>query len=160
MLRSFMYCSDCTLSGDLVEEELDRLVAHARVKNERLHVTGALMLASGQFVQFLEGSSDAIHALVDSIRADPRHTNFRTLLDLETDSRRFAGWSLAYSGTATFVGRELRRLRPATGEPSRRQINRVIRLLGGIPMYGSPANDVGTSRRVSLSCGGTSADLR
>ncbi|MDF2495479.1 BLUF domain-containing protein [Sphingomonas sp.] len=102
-LLSLLYVSTSCLRLPAEEDRVNDIVAVARARNAALEVTGALMFVETHFAQVLEGSADAVATLMDSIRADPRHTRV-TLVDTEwLVRRRFARWTMAYAGPRTLV---------------------------------------------------------
>lgn len=102
MIRSLLYVSTSTL---IVPDELprvDAIVAVSQARNQSLGVTGALIFTERNFVQLLEGDPEAVETLMASIRRDERHTAIEIVQD-QRHERRFGGWSMAYSGPASFV---------------------------------------------------------
>lgn len=83
-----------TARADVRRGEVDRIVAHAAEKNQRLGVTGALGYNGRNFCQVLEGPDDVVHALVQTIEADPRHSGFKILEEKEIDRPHYAEWSM------------------------------------------------------------------
>lgn len=67
----------------------------ARVANARSEITGALYLANGRFVQYLEGEEAAVAALFERIRRDRRHADCRVADRGPISARVYAGWSMA-----------------------------------------------------------------
>lgn len=89
--------------------DLNDIIEEATVRNRVLGVTGlllygrieAIVTASGQFVQWLEGPEDTVEALYDAISEDPRHTDLEVLGrgDLasgleDAGPRLFSAWSM------------------------------------------------------------------
>jgi hypothetical protein len=66
----------------------------ARQRNERDGITGVLLRYTDRYLQYLEGTRDAVHACFDRIRRDPRHTDVHLLLDRGGNGRYFAHWRL------------------------------------------------------------------
>ncbi len=66
----------------------------AGTNNRALGVTGALLYANGHFLQMLEGEQAPVRSLFESIRRDPRHTECVVLMEAESPSRLFCGWSM------------------------------------------------------------------
>lgn len=78
--------------------ELGRLFSAARSYNHAHDVTGALLLSGDVFVQTLEGDEDVVLALMDGIRADPRHDRLEVIDTSLVDLRIFGWWSMARVG--------------------------------------------------------------
>ena len=107
MLKSLTYVSRSMLSSSRREAELDAIVAVARVRNAALGVTGALMASSYTFAQILEGPSDAIDALMESILQDTRHREVK-IVSAESDApRKFPAWAMAFAGHAHYIDRHI-----------------------------------------------------
>jgi methylmalonyl-CoA mutase cobalamin-binding subunit len=66
--------------------------AVARNATERL--TGTLVYDQGRFTQWLEGPRSALERVVQSIRHDPRHTDFEVLRDRPIRERAFSDWQM------------------------------------------------------------------
>ena len=102
-IYSLLYVSKSCLRLPQEEGRVADIVAVSRRRNVALEVTGALMFVETHFAQVLEGPGAAVTTLMDSIRADPRHTNL-TVIDTETlVRRRFARWTMAYAGPRMLV---------------------------------------------------------
>lgn len=55
------------------------IVRAARSNNTRLHINSVLIFDGWRFCQYLEGEEAIVAELVDRIRTDARHTDFRLL---------------------------------------------------------------------------------
>ncbi|MCF7983321.1 MAG: BLUF domain-containing protein [Thiohalocapsa sp.] len=62
-------CSDASMPND----ELGELVRQSAENNRALGITGLLLLSGNDFLQVLEGPSDAVNTLFNRIIRDPRH---------------------------------------------------------------------------------------
>jgi hypothetical protein len=82
---------------------VDDIVATSLARNAGAAVTGALLFTGTHFVQFLEGPPQGVAAIRRSITADTRHRAVRTIMEAPCPQRRFADWSLAYTGPSLFV---------------------------------------------------------
>ncbi len=74
------------------------VATNATWRNAVASITGALCLGDGCFAQVLEGPGAAVLDTFDRILADPRHRDVRLLEFVPIACRRFAGWSMAFSG--------------------------------------------------------------
>ena len=102
-IYSLLYVSKSCLRLPQEEGRVADIVAVSRRRNVALEVTGALMFVETHFAQVLEGPGAAVTTLMESIRADPRHTDL-TVIDTETlVRRRFARWTMAYAGPRMLV---------------------------------------------------------
>lgn len=77
-------------------EELDRLVAQARIYNFSCAITGVLFRADQHFLQVVEGEADVVESLYRRIAHDPRHAGFRLLVNEPMKQRVFPRWSLGF----------------------------------------------------------------
>jgi len=80
--------------------ELRELLRLARIKNERLDVTGMLLYHEGSFLQVLEGPSSAVDPLLATINHDKRHQKLMLLLRREIEERNFADWKMGFVDVA------------------------------------------------------------
>jgi hypothetical protein len=106
MAYSLLYVSKTLLEFPAGEKEVADIVATSVRRNATLGVTGALISTGTYFAQTLEGKQEAVERLMASIGADPRHMRVKTIRTVQ-EERRFAGWSLAYTGNATFIDRHI-----------------------------------------------------
>jgi hypothetical protein len=107
MLVSLIYVSRSLLNFPDEAAEVDRIVGVSVARNEGLSVTGALIFTGKRFAQVLEGPESSLDELMNSIRRDPRHTDLTVVQQTPVAERRFAGWSMAYSGASTYVNRQI-----------------------------------------------------
>jgi hypothetical protein len=128
-LAFWMYLSRATIDRQEADKVIEAIVAVSRPRNAALEVTGALIFSGDSFAQIIEGPAHAIAELRAGITRDGRHGELVTVAEGEAKTRDFAHWSLAYSGTALFVEREVERIRAATrAEPhqSQRDLRRLL----------------------------------
>lgn len=79
------------------------IVKQARAKNAISAITGILGFDGEMFVQYVEGPTDAVLKLIESLSADSRHTDFNVVCQGATiDCRRFQGWSMGFADLETF----------------------------------------------------------
>ena len=83
--------------GQEGEAELAEILKVARQNNQKLGVTGALILyqEKGRFAQVLEGPEDRVKALIDSIKKDPRHDSVEIREAGDAPARLFKRWAMA-----------------------------------------------------------------
>jgi hypothetical protein len=106
MAYSLLYVSKTLLEPAGAEAEVAEIVAGSVSRNARLGVTGALVCTGTYFAQLLEGTQVAVEELMQSINADARHMRVRIIRTAE-EERRFAAWSMVYTGYASFVDRHI-----------------------------------------------------
>lgn len=104
---------------------LSRLLVQARSNNQRLGITGVLLVQSGRFMQWLEGDEATVRTLYDTIRHDDRHCDVNLLLTARAPSRVFPDWAmsvermaLAHMPHTTDLHRFLQARRVPTAAPS------------------------------------------
>jgi hypothetical protein len=91
MLVRLLYASRAVDMGD---EAISSILAHSRLYNPALGITGILCYGGGIFLQAIEGGRMAVSELYGHILKDPRHKDV-VLLDFEEISeRRFGGWTM------------------------------------------------------------------
>jgi len=79
------------------EAGLAEILKVARQNNQRLGVTGALILygEKGRFAQVLEGPEDTVKNLLARIKADPRHDSIEIREAGPVAARLFSRWAMA-----------------------------------------------------------------
>jgi len=128
MTRTLLYVS-CSKVAFPDRGEIQNIVDVARARNSTLDVTGGLIATPKSFSQVLEGPSDAIDELMESICRDVRHEQVLVVLDHLVERRRFPLWAMAYSGPATYVQRLIDPLAAAPKEANAASCQRLIRFI-------------------------------
>jgi hypothetical protein len=90
-LKHVIYVSRPTHFDHMV---LDNLLITSRSNNSKIGVTGNLICHSDLFLQMLEGPSDVIHRLYETILADDRHADIIKLRDEKSELRVFPSWAM------------------------------------------------------------------
>ena len=116
-VTSLIYVSRKTAPGD--DAAVQEILRVSRERNKALHVTGDLVSVTGTFAQLIEGPEPAIAELMESINRDTRHRQISVLRVLHGVNRRFANWTMAYSGNDFYMERHLERLLDAPSGPLR-----------------------------------------
>lgn len=93
-LLQFTYASAATRAFD--GADLAQLLTHSRERNERAGISGLLLHRGGNFLQVVEGPSDAVRDLTRRLEQDPRHRQFTPLLALDVADRLFPDWSMGF----------------------------------------------------------------
>lgn len=93
-LHALVYVSNAV--RQLTDVEIAALLAKARPRNQALGVTGMLLYADGNFMQYLEGPAEALATIYASIKASPLHQGVIELLREKIQAREFADWSMGY----------------------------------------------------------------
>lgn len=95
MLERLLYRSRA--SHDFGSLHLFKLLTEARLRNEKLQITGHLLYFNGRFTQCIEGPSESVKELWHALQNDHRHHELELLARHEISTRRFAQWSMAFS---------------------------------------------------------------
>lgn len=99
-LQSLVYVSEATRS--LSTAELNHLLERARARNAQQGVTGVLLYAHGNFMQYLEGPAEGLLKVYEIIRADPQHHGIIELLQEPIQSREFSDWPMAFRDISAY----------------------------------------------------------
>ena len=91
-LRCIVYVSAAVVPMD--EAALQALLLDARWRNAASGLTGVLLHHDGNFMQCLEGTSEAVGAVYARIVRDRRHKSVYTLMDELVERRQFVNWTM------------------------------------------------------------------
>ncbi|MDB5685753.1 MAG: hypothetical protein JWR77_342 [Rhizorhabdus sp.] len=101
MLQQLTYIS--TARADLIDADIDAILAASRRNNRRDGITGLLVHDGKRFLQALEGYGPLVDAAFARIKADQRHRAAVLLSVQETDVRQFGEWDMASHRVATIA---------------------------------------------------------
>lgn len=87
MLQRAIYVSDATGEAGSNLLSLVQILGAAEANNRRDHLTGVLLVHGGQFLQAIEGRRTDLDRLIRRLKADPRHSNLRFLVDGPAEGR-------------------------------------------------------------------------
>lgn len=107
-MQQFFYVSRSNLKGVTQKDEVARIVDVARFRNQSNDVTGCLLSTASFFAQYIEGPPRGLQPIIDSIRADIRHTDLTVISHDSVDERVFGSWSLAYEGASHYVEKQIK----------------------------------------------------
>ncbi len=82
------------MSEEQLKQEADEIIDASRRRNAAQALTGLLLAHEGFFIQALEGSHDALVAVMDQIAADPRHCDIKVVGVEPITERAFGRWSM------------------------------------------------------------------
>jgi len=99
-LHALIYVS--TAVRQPTQADLDRLIARARVRNLEQGVTGLLLCAHGNFMQYLEGGEAGMATVYAAIQADPLHRGLVELLREPIQERVFEEWAMGFRSISAF----------------------------------------------------------
>ena len=114
MLERILYQSTPTQEFDALA--LFQLLTQAQLRKASLEITGHLLFVNGQFTQCLEGPSEHIEQLWQTIQRDPRHHQVQLLMRRPTGKRRFPEWSMAFSTYSAFYVHGMRGFFPVDAD--------------------------------------------
>lgn len=89
-----IYSSRISLKALMSFSTLMSLAEDAKEKNAHDGITGFLCFGNNNFLQYVEGSKDAIDRLVNRLKADRRHKDFRILMQKCIPERLFKEWPM------------------------------------------------------------------
>ena len=95
MLERLIYQSQA--SHEFGSLHLFNLLTEARLRNQRLGITGHLLYFEGRFTQCIEGPMTSIEQLWQSLQRDERHHDIELLGRYAIEERRFPEWTMAFS---------------------------------------------------------------
>jgi len=81
---------------ELKQAELDRILEVSRKNNPSRDITGLLVFANGVFIQVLEGPSNEVTNLFETICDDTRHQEVAMLGEYVGQERIFSKWSMGF----------------------------------------------------------------
>ncbi|MEQ7153971.1 BLUF domain-containing protein [Brevundimonas aurifodinae] len=93
-LHRVLYESTATGSTDSLLN-VATILGQSQRNNSQTNLTGALVAHRGRFIQVIEGPAEAIDALLDRLRVDPRHKDLRVIDRALVEQRSFDSWSMA-----------------------------------------------------------------
>lgn len=79
-----------------IEPNVARILSQSRRNNMHRNLVGVLYYGNGCFFQCLEGNSDDIDRLLESLRRDPRHRDLEILSREPIDHLSFMDWNMKY----------------------------------------------------------------
>ena len=113
------------------EREIARIVEVSRERNAEREVTGALIYTRARFAQILEGPAEAVDEIMDKISRDDRHRQVTVVDVRRTPQRRFADWSLCYSGASHYIDKHIRPVLDGGDREDARELRRLMQALAG-----------------------------
>lgn len=107
---ALLYVSTSMLPPAQAEAEVAAIVRRCEPRNIARGLTGAIVFTGTHFAQLIEGEEAVVETLLSSLRLDPRHADLTVVDRRDIATRRFASWSVAYSGPSQFVALQVSRL--------------------------------------------------
>ncbi|MEM9046493.1 MAG: BLUF domain-containing protein, partial [Pseudomonadota bacterium] len=139
-----VYISKSTVAP--VSEAVSNIARKSLSRNMQLGITGFLYFDEKIFLQELEGVRSDVEWLYAKIEADPRHSDVRTILRQDAETRVFGEWSMAFfDGKAS--DNELRRRFSAEALDELSEVDgpEILRLLREISVSYDPSKAIARS---------------
>lgn len=95
LLHELLYCS--VLAQNQMPTVVGQIVAQARRHNTERGITGLLVFDGIHFCQHIEGPREAVLALLERLRQDPRHTGLRVVYEGSRTERRYRRFDLGFA---------------------------------------------------------------
>lgn len=92
-LERVVYISESTHPAPALLSLAEILAASDR-NNRRDHLTGALAVSGGRFLQILEGAHQDLSRMLVKLEQDPRHRDMHVLNRTPVDTRQFGQWTM------------------------------------------------------------------
>jgi hypothetical protein len=93
-LVSLVYVSHAV--QNFSDEQLHDLLTVSRNRNLATEITGMLLYRDGFFFQALEGEDQAVEAVYEKIKRDPRHRGVYLIYKEVIAQRSFPNWSMGF----------------------------------------------------------------
>jgi Sensors of blue-light using FAD len=94
-ILQILYVSSNAEHPEQRQSQLVSILAQARVRNAKEHLTGCLACWGDWFVQVLEGAPETVDAMMARIARDTRHTDVTVRMRREVRNRSFPDWRMA-----------------------------------------------------------------
>lgn len=102
-LQTLIYVSRNRVHEHDVRDEIPRIEAAARHRNEIDGITGVLLFSGCHYLQVLEGTADRLEELVLRLARDPRHSDIKIVVRDTITHRRYPSWSMCYLGQTAYA---------------------------------------------------------
>jgi uncharacterized membrane protein (DUF373 family) len=80
----------------MTTDDLMDILNNARLNNVCIGVSGMLLYTGTEFIQILEGEEKVVEELLDTIKKDPRHRDFRIIEKKKITTREYAEWTMGF----------------------------------------------------------------
>ena len=84
-------------TNPMSSDELKKILAVSRERNQAVDITGILLYNNGSFLQVLEGKERKVNALYKKIEKDTRHTRLVKITTFKSNKKLFSEWSMGYA---------------------------------------------------------------
>ncbi len=94
MVYQLIYIS--SVAPGINDQALASLAKKACASNERLDVTGVMLVHNGSIMQVLEGNELVVESLYKKISYDKRHTQCLVMIRRDAPEREFKDWRMGF----------------------------------------------------------------
>ena len=85
-----------TPTRPMSSDDLMNILNNSRLNNACIGVSGMLLYTGTEFIQILEGEDKVIEDLLETIKQDPRHRDFRVIEKKKITKREYAEWTMGF----------------------------------------------------------------
>lgn len=85
-----------TAKANISSDEIDYILANAKVSNMRENVTGALLFDGSDFFQFIEGPKRSLDEIYDCIQQSSKHHSIKQVAYNPSNKRYFNNWHMGF----------------------------------------------------------------
>jgi hypothetical protein len=107
---------------------LFNILSKARANNASVGITGHLIFDGTYFTQCIEGSTEAIDRLWESLVADQRHQDIKIVSRAPIKMRRYGLWSMSFSSYKSLNGHNMPGFFPLDDHTVEFEVERLIKL--------------------------------
>ncbi|MBB4210581.1 FAD-dependent sensor of blue light [Rhodothalassium salexigens DSM 2132] len=118
--------SNLTAPPNQVKDNVTSILRTAQSNNATIGVTGALLYSGGYFCQVLEGETDNLEELFETIQMDSRHKEITVLYFDQIDERGFSDWSMAFAGIEEAMRFDIQGIKDSTDQVAMRDAGRDL----------------------------------
>ena len=91
-MERLIYTSEA--NGRLSGDEVFEIVETSARNNAKRDISGFLIFKDGRFLQLIEGETDSLEVLMQTLERDPRHHSIRIVKRTAANQREFDGWRM------------------------------------------------------------------
>jgi len=100
-----------TAIKDFSQEDCESLLEQSREKNQRLNITGLLILKDRTFIQWLEGKEEDVNEVFETIKKDDRHFQVTQIAKESIEKRAFPEWHMGFKNVKNLSENEHKKLK-------------------------------------------------
>ena len=85
-----------TPTRPMSSDDLMDILNTSRSNNLKVGISGMLLFTGEMFIQILEGEENVVDRLIEIIKKDPRHRDFRVIERKKVMSREYVDWTMGF----------------------------------------------------------------